>query len=204
MKVIQGTKEQTEARKQARADRRKARYREIMLQSNDPQKVIHAAVRWYGLRAKWETDSRAEFILYTAMVKLLAQEFTPEWVQRDFPPRKYYKGARWGMKDYFTSMKAVADAAPFAGSEEAVNLFLWDYDNTLLRSFVMAGLFLMDELRAAKGETSLAEEWADEMGVQVAHSTRVEGGKEILLDDKGRSLGVMKKPRPRHLRAVRG
>lgn len=204
MKVIQGTKDETTRRKQERADRRKARYREIMLEGTDPQKVIHAAVRWYGMRAKWETESQPEFILYTAMLKLIAQEFSAEWVERDFPPCKNYKGARWGAKDYFSSKKAVENAAPFAGDEEAVNSFLWDYDNDLLREFVIAGLFLLDELRAAKGETSLAEAWADEMGVQVAHSTRVEGGKEILLDDKGRSLGVMKKPRPRHLRAVRG
>ena len=175
-----------------------------MLESKDPQKVIHAAVRWYGMRPKWETDSRAEFILYTAMVKLLAQEFSPDWMLREFPPRKYYKGARWGMKDYFTSMKAVENAAPFAGDEEAVNSFLWEYDNDLLREFVVAGLFLLDELRAAKGEPSIAEAWADEMGVQICHSTRVEGGKEIMLDDKGRSLGVVKQPRPRHIRAVGG
>ena len=204
MKVIQGSREATEARRQTIADKRKARYREIMLESNDPQKVFHAAVRWYGMRNKWETDSGAEFMIYVSMLKLLAEEFTPELVQREFPPTKFYKGARYGMKDYFTSRKAVENAAPFDGDDDKANSFLWDYDNDLLREFVVAGLFLLDELRAANGEVSMAEEWASEMGVQVAHSTRVEGGKEIILDDQGRCLGVAKKPRPRHLRAVKG
>ena len=202
MKVIQGSREATEAKLKAVADKKKARYREIMLESKDPAKVFHAAVRWYGMRQKWETESQPEFMLYVSTLKLLAQEFSPEWVQRDFPPRKFYKGARYGMKDYFSSVKAVADAAPFDGDDDKANLFLWDYDNDDLRGFIMAGLFLLDELRAANGEASMAEEWADEMGVQVVHSTRVEGGREIMLDDQGRSLGVLKRPRPRHIKAV--
>ena len=202
MKVIQGSREATEARRQAVADKRKARYRGIMLESKDPAKVIHAAVRWYGMRDKWETESQPEFILYTAMLKLIAQEFSAEWVERDFPPCKEYQGARWGEKDYFTSRKAVENAAPFAGKVDAVNSFLWEYDNDLLREFVIAGLFLLDELRAAKERPTLAEAWAKETGVQVYHSIRAEGGREIMLDEKGRSLGVAKRPRARHIKAV--
>lgn len=204
MKVIQGNREATEARRQAIADKRKARLRYIMLESNDPQKVFHAAVRWYGMRNKWETDSQAEFMIYVSMLKLLAQEFTPEWVQRDFPPTKVYDGARYGMKDYYTSVKAVRNAAPFDGDDDKANSFLWDYDNDLLREFVIAGMNILDELRAANGEVSMMEEWADSVGVQVVHSARVDGGKEIILDDQGRCLGVAKKPKPRHIRAVRG
>ena len=203
MKVIQGSREATETRRRELADQRKARYREIMLQGKDPAKVIHAAVRWYGMRAKWEGDSKAEFSLYCAMLRLLAEEFSPEWVLQEFPPCKEYQGARWGAKDYFTSRKAVENAAPFAGNVDAVNSFLWEYDNDLLREFVMAGLFLLDELRAAQGRPTLAEAWAKETGVQVYHSIRAEGGKEILLDDKGRSLGVAKRPRPKHIKAVK-
>lgn len=201
--LLNGSREATEARKKAIADKRKDRLRYIMLESKDPQKVIHAAVRWYGLRNKWETDSQAEFVLYNSMLLLLAQEYSPEWIWREFPPSKTYDGARYEIKDYFTSRRALENAAPFAGDSEAVNLFLWEYDNDLLRDFVMAGLFLVDELRAAQGEPSLMKSWADEVGITVYHSTKTEGGKEILLDDEGRSLGVMKRKRPRYIGRVK-
>lgn len=204
MRLIQGTREQAEARRQELADKKKARYREIMLESKDPQKVFHAAARWYGMRQKWEGDSRAEFILYSSMIQLLAQEFSPEWIAREFPAVKEYKGHTWGAKDYTTSMRALRESVPFDGDEEKVNTFLWEWDNPLIMNFVIAGLFIVDELRAANGEPSIAEAWADEMGVKVYHSTKVENGKEIMLDDKGRSLGVVKRPRPRHIRAVGG
>ena len=194
MRVIDGHRDMIEADRKRRREARKERLRFIMLECKEPGKVFHAAVRWYALRDKWETDSRAEFILYSSMVQLLAQEFSPEWIAREFPAVKEYKGHTWGAKDYTTSMRALRESVPFDGEEEKVNTFLWEWDNPLIMNFVIAGFFIVDELRAARGECSIMEEWADNMGVKVYHSIKVEGGKEIMIDDKGRSLGRVRRP----------
>lgn len=203
MELIQGNREASE---QNKADKRKARrdrWREIMLASNDPQKVFHAAARWYASREKWETDSKAEFIIYSAMVKLLAQEFSPEWIAREFPAVKEYKGHTWGAKDYTTSMETLQGAEPFNGDEGKVNEFLWGWDNHVLMGFIVAGMTIMDEIRAMRGERSMVEEWAEDVGVKAYHSVKVNGSQEIMLDEDGRSLGVVHRKRPRHLKAVK-
>lgn len=202
MELIHGHKDRTEQRKADKREKRKARYREIMLEGSEPGKVFHAATRWYSMRDKWETDSKAEFILYSAMVKLLAQEFTPAWVAREFPAIKEYRGHTYGAKDYTTSMRALRESVAFDGDEDKANDFLWQWDNHWIMGFIIAGITIVDELRAGMGQRSLCEEWASDMGIKVYHSTKVEGGKEIMLDEDGRALGVVKH-RHSHLKAIR-
>lgn len=110
MKLIHGTKEQADKKKSDRQAVKKNRLRAIMLESTDPQKVFHAAVRWYAMREKWETDSEAEFCLYESMLHLVAEEFSPEWLAREFPAEKDYKGHTYGAKDWYSSMEALKKA----------------------------------------------------------------------------------------------
>ena len=203
MELIRGAKELADKRKSDLRAARKARLRTIMLESRDPQKVFHAAVRWYAMREKWETDSRAEFTLYNAMLQLVSEEFSPAWLAREFPAAKEYKGHTYGAKDYYTSMEVLRAASKGTWTSEDVRSFLWGWDCPSLIGFTIAGLYLVDELRAMQGEPSLMESFAHEMGVQVYHSTRLENGKEIMIDEDGRALGVLRKPH-KHLRVVKG
>lgn len=203
MKLIRGTKEQADKRKSDLRAARKARLRTIMLEGTDPQKVFHAAVRWYAMREKWETDSKAEFCLYNAMLQLVAENFSATWLVQEFPPVKEYYGHTWGAKDYYTSLRALRKANKGTWDREHVQTFLWEYDSPLLIGFTIAGLYLVDELRAMQGESSLMESFAHDMGIKVYHSTKIENGKEIMIDEDGRSLGVLRKPH-KHLRVVKG
>ena len=203
MELIQGTKEQADRERESKRAARKARYRDIMLNGQDAGKVFHAAVRWYSMREKWETDSETEFCLYNAMLQLVADEFSPAWLAREFPAVKDYKGHTYGAKDYYTCMETLRKYAGHAWTREDVQSFLWGWDCHSLIGFTIAGLYLVDELRAMQGEPSLMESFAHDMGIKVYHSTKIENGKEIMIDEDGRSLGVLKKPH-KHLRVVRG
>ena len=194
MRVIDGHRDMIEADRKRRREARKERLRFIMLESNDPAKVFHAAARWYVMRDKWETPSESEFGIHNSMVQLLAEEFSPAWLAREFPAIKTYDGQRYGGKDYFTSMRVLQESEPFDGDIVKVQDFIWSWHNFTLGGFMLAGIHILDELRAMEGKTSIMEEWADIMGVQVYHSIKVEGGKKILLDEKGRSLGRMYRP----------
>ena len=97
--------------------------------------------------------------------------------------------------------EALAGAVPFDGDEEKANSFLWAWDNFLLAGFAVAGLLLLDEVRAERGECSIMQEWASKNGVRTYRTMKADG-KEILLDDHGRSLGVVRRKRPRHIKAV--
>ena len=123
MELIHGTKEQADKRKSTRRAARKARLRTIMLESMDPAKVFHAAVRWYSMREKFETDTKAEFVIYNSMLQLVSEEFSPEWLAREFPAVKDYKGHTYGAKDYYTCMETLRAARPWTSTED-VQLFL--------------------------------------------------------------------------------
>jgi hypothetical protein len=199
MKLIhgQGNKKKNDLRAA-----RKRRLRAVMLESQDPQKVFHAAVRWYAMRDKWETDSKSEFALYDSMLQLVADEFSPAWLAREFPAVKEYKGHTWGAKDYYSCMEVLEASRAGTWTREDVQSFLWGWDNLLLIGFTVAGFHLVDELRAMQGEPSIMEAFAHDMGVKVYRSVKLDNGKEIMMDEDGRSMGVVRK-RHKHLRAVR-
>jgi hypothetical protein len=172
-----------------------------MMEEKDPAKVFHAAARWYASRKKWETPAKEEFAIYDSIIALLAQEFSPEWIAREFPAEKEYDGEKYECKDYFFSMDALAKAEPFDGDEEKVQDFLWDWDNHILRCFAVAGMTLVDEIRATEGKMSMMEEWAKDNGVTTYHTEKIDG-KRVIFDDKGRSLGVLRRKKPRYLNIV--
>lgn len=199
MKLIHG---QADKKKNDLRAARKRRLRAVMLESQDPQKVFHAAVRWYAMRDKWETDSKAEFALYDSMLQLVAAEFSPAWLAREFPAVKEYKGHTWGAKDYYSCMEVLEAYRAGTWTREDVQSFLWGWDNLLLIGFTVAGFHLVDELRAMQGEPSIMEAFAHDMGVKVYRSVKLDNGKEIMMDEDGRSIGVVRK-RHKHLQLVR-
>ena len=132
--------------------RRKQILRYIMLEGNDPAKVFHAAVRWYGMRRRNETDPLAEIYFHRAMMQLLAGNFSPEWIAREFPATKEYNGAAYGCKDYYSSMAALAGAEPFNGDTDKARDFLWNWYNPLIMEFVVAEMTLLSEFAEEQGK----------------------------------------------------
>jgi len=187
MELIKGRKEEIDRRQ----ERRKESLRRIMLHSKDHQKAIHAAVRWYGMRQKWETDSQKEFFILEAVLTLMAKN-TPEWIAREFPPMKQYDGERWGTKDYYSSVEALADTKPFGGDEVALMAFLMEWGNVDIIRFCVAQMTIIDELRALDGQEPVLVEFMESQGVP---SYKMHGG--ALFDRGGRFIGKEKRRRLR-------
>ena len=190
LKLLLGRKDEIEARK----ERRKERLRSIMLDSSvDDSRVLHAAIRWYGLRRKHETDSLAEFGIYDEVLGMLAN-LPPSWIAREFPAEKEYDGDRRQSKDWYSSVNALRSCGSFNGNTQKLLDFLWDWNNRSIRQFVISGLLLIDELRALQGQESLAVEFADAYGIPVY---RQRGA--AFFDGEGKFVGRVQK----HLRRVK-
>lgn len=201
MKLIRGFREWIERDKKAQQERRKTRLRYVMINSRDAQKQIHAAVRWYGLRSKWETDSDIEFRMYNAVLQMMAC-YSPEWIAREFPADKEYDGARYEMKDYYSSMDALREAKPFECDSRNVQEFISNWLNQDLMMFYIAGIQLVDELRACQGQISLMEEFMELHGVQPYHIETDAAGNEIVFDGQGNFAGKVEYQRPSYIRGV--
>ena len=190
LKVLAGMRDE----KEARAKKKKEILRRIMLHCKDSKKIIHAAVRWYALRDKWETDSEGEFKLFNALLNIMAQ-FPPSWIAREFPATKDYDGDVWGCKDYFSSMEALREVDSFCGDSMKLHEFLWDWRNEAITEFVIAGMALLDELRVINGQASCVVEFLTENGVNPYYMQN-DGA---IYDHEGTFVGKARKPRHLHV-----
>lgn len=190
MQLIEGRKDELDRRK----ERRKATLRRIMVYGKDSQKAIHAAVRWYGMREKWETDSNMEFFLFTAVLRIMAKK-SPEWVATEFPAEKNYDGNKWGVKDYYSSIEALTGTKPFDGNEDALLAFLMEWDNMDIIRFCVAFMLIMDELREQQGKKPVLIEFMESHGVHPQYMQ--EDG--TVYDHEGNLVGKVEKKRHLHL-----
>ena len=203
MKLIDGNGAKTAQRI---ADKREAiayTYLKIMATEKDPGKVFHAGVRWFSMRDRQHLDPEAEFKIHNMLLEILALNFSPEWIAREFPAEKEYKGHKWECKDYFSCMDALANSSSFNGDTAKVLEFLWDWHNWTLNKFTLAGLSIADDIRAMAGEPSCFEQFATENGITTYHTAKTEDGKTIVIDDKGRVTGRIRKHIPRYLKVVK-
>lgn len=203
LKLIDGNGSRVEQRK---ADKKKFlmdRYLLVMEESKDITKVIHAGVRWFAMRERWGNgDPAVEYLLYNKLLDAIAEYFSPKWIAREFPAEKEYTGHKWQCKDYFSCMEVLRAASPFNGDSRKVLRFMWEWYNCTVNQFTIAGITIIDELRAMQGECSCMAAFARENGIATYHTTKTRDGKEILLDDGGRIVGRVRKPIPRYLKKV--
>lgn len=83
-----------------------------------------------------------------------------------FPIEKYYKGDKWGEKDYFYTMDVLKkmDWDKPIGKDELSEL-LWDYMNDDLRHAYVEFTTAMSAIYRAQTGKGIAETWLDDMGV---------------------------------------
>lgn len=83
-----------------------------------------------------------------------------------FPVDKYYKGAKWEEKDYFSTMEALKDMDwnEQIGRDELSEL-LWDYYNEDLRHAYIEFTTAMSAMYKAQTGKSIAEKFLEDRGV---------------------------------------
>jgi hypothetical protein len=141
---------------------------------------------------------------FISIIKDLMALLTPIEFMQMFPIEKDYKGHRWGFKDFFYTrdyINGLEQGKPIGG--EILN-FLWEYQNKDITEFNISSMEALSNLRKLDGLPSLAEEFADEMGLKTYTVHTDSKGREFLIDkDTGKTMRV-KKSKPRYLKLVKG
>lgn len=93
-----------------------------------------------------------------------------------FPIEKYYKGAKWEEKDYFSTMEVLKkmDWNKSIGREELSEL-LWDYDNADLRHVYVEFTTAMSAIYRAQTGKGIMERWCEERGIDTYSMDRETG-----------------------------
>lgn len=161
-----------------------------------------------------ETDEELAELqhMYNAML-LLGSLLSAEKVAELFPPEKWYDGARYEWRDYYTARQAVEAAGGwkrFKDTDEVL-AFLMDLNNRDITRCCIAGLRLISEMRERRGEKSLADEFMEEQTGLPYHipkwlgEARDKQGRVYITDEDGKLLGLKAKPRrPKWMRKIEG
>ena len=91
-------------------------------------------------------------VLIHSAVDALAR-LTPRQLTTTFPVEKRYDGARWEIKDYFSTMEALAEhhTEQPIGTADILD-FLWDYENQDIRELLVAVCCIAGENARREGK----------------------------------------------------
>lgn len=140
-----------------------------------------------------------DFELHSAL-KQMIERITPKDFMELFPVSKDYDGHKCGAKDYFSTMDYLKTIRLDDPIEDVLEL-MWNYWNDDIHELNTKMVMNVSKLREMQGNPSLAEEWANENGLQTFTKHTDHAGNEFLIDEQGKSIKV-RSHRGSHLRLV--
>lgn len=129
-------------------------------------KYLHLQIQYLS-RSKYKNNSyelHQRFQNFCSVTDILGT-LTPRIILCYFPLTKYYKGAKYQEKDYFTSMKMIDQIGLDNVIGDQIEDFLWDYVNKDLKEFEVKKLISLSNLRRSEGYKGLAEAFAEKEGI---------------------------------------
>ena len=183
--------------------------KEKLKKLTEEQKELIKKLVLYGVKAvitkpekKTKTRDEAEnYFKFISGVKSLMSFLTPKEFINVFPINKEYDGHKYGMKDYFYTKKYLKELDQNEPIGEKILEFLWKYHNWEIGEFVVNSMTCISDLQRLNGQPSLAEKFADEMGLKTYGMYTDNAGNKFLLDgETGKTHKVLEK---KHLHVVR-
>ena len=116
-----------------------------------------------------------------------------------FPVDKYYKGTKWGEKNYFCTMQVLKDMdwdKPIG--RDKLSELLWDYENADLRHAYIEFTTAMSAIYRAQTGKGIAEQWCDDMGIPIYTMN-----KETGIMKNNRTGDIVKLGKTSHIRVVK-
>ncbi|WP_144518108.1 hypothetical protein [Bacillus thuringiensis] len=94
------------------------------------KKIIFSGVRLLNNTTEYQgyEYTKARFLLMGHMQEIIGR-ITPREFMTIFPIAKEYKGKKYGMKDYFSTMRSMKEMGMDTRIGENVQKFLWSYHN---------------------------------------------------------------------------
>ncbi len=180
--------------------------------TNKEARLLLKKVIFYGVKAV-NTKQEPEYVTkeaaetdfqFVSIVKDLMSLLTPIEFMQVFPIDKDYKGNKWGLKDYFYTRDYINGLEQDKPIGEEILKFLWEYQNKDITNFSVSSMEAMSNLRKLDGLPSLAEEFADAMGLKTYTEYKGSKGQRFLIDRQTGKTMRVKEPKLRYLKLVRG
>ena len=163
----------------------------------------------YGIKLMNTTIQDSEYISpkdieynikFADLIKNLMATISPKEFINLFPLDKNYNGDKYGMKDYFYSMEYIDKLDKNDPIGENIMEFLLEYQNSQITNFNLKVIKNISALRKFNGERSLAEEFADDVGITTYNLYTDDKGKQFVIDNKTGKTTLVKN---NHLKIVK-
>lgn len=202
-------------------DKRKVDYKDIYCRnfdcllseyfSNTENKDYIKKLTYYGVKAVNEISEQeldyeqlVKLFELTETVKTIIGLLTPKELTTIFPVDKEFDGNKYGMKDYFFTMKELEKIGMenmIAGQAEYL---LWDYTNKDIGRFVVNSLSSLSSLIKYETGKGLMEKWTEDNGIVTYKLCKDEvTNKQFLYDPKNKTTIGVKKKVPRYLKLLK-
>lgn len=153
-------------------------------------------------RSNGTDDSETAWAVLIELIILFIGKLTPQEFMTVFPVSKKYDGNRWETKDYYYTMEYLDGIGMNTEIGDNVLELLFDYVNPHITRFALRHIEAHDFMRKLDGHPSIAEEWAEEIGIRIYHKyTDEASGKQFLVDRDGRTV-PLRKTRAKYLKLV--
>ncbi|MFY0147844.1 hypothetical protein [Bacillus cytotoxicus] len=153
---------------------------------------LKGANSYEGLIAKFQLIS---------WIKEVIGELTPREFMTIFPISKEYDGDKFGIKDYYSTMKSINKIGIDTKIGESVSEFLLDYHNwNDVFEFCVTSMTIMSEIRRKETGKGIMEEFFPDLKTYTMHETA--NGKKIMVDNETGRTTEVKQPRPRYLKVI--
>ena len=173
---------------------------------NDMGKAIYHGVKMVNLMNINTVGGVEESLTFIRYIQALIRFITPNQLIRTFPIDKIYDGARWGSKDYFSTMEALNKHGLDTIIGNAVDDILWDYMNMDIVMMQVQLMSLAGKLYHAETGSDMLIDFFEEQGITLpTYSEFVNpatGNKFMMNNDTGEMLRLVK-PKSRHLKLIK-
>ncbi|MGE5605620.1 MAG: hypothetical protein ACM3YE_08015 [Bacteroidota bacterium] len=161
-------------------------------------KFINSYPSYESRTYEWlENMLNFSFALQDAIGKL-----TPSELLTIFPIEKEYDGKKYGIKDYFYSMKTIREIGLNNVIGDRVNKLLWDYWNWDIDNFVVNMMCFLSGIRQLEGETSVMEEFSELLGLTTYTLFKGTNGHEYLQHNSTGKIQRVRTQKASYLRTV--
>lgn len=174
-------------------------------QTSHLQKMVYYGVKAIGTHPKLKNYQEAvacfEFIsnLKTVMSLLTLHEF-----MNVFPIEKVFDGAKYEMKDYYSTLEAIneLELEPHKQIGGSILELIMEYMNDDIMDFAVQGMVAMSAMRRFDGHLSLFEEFMTSEGHETTNTFKNAKG-QVYYIRHGKPQKI-KMSKSKHLRLVKG
>lgn len=124
----------------------------------------------------------------------LMGRLTPVEFMKMFPIPKEYDGEKYGVKDYFSTIKEVSKYLQDKPIGDKITEFLMEYYNWDIMEFEVVKISTISDIRRMEGQKGVFEEFAEQNGLHL--QTFYQDGNEMVDSETGERFEIAKPKNP--------